>query len=468
MKKLLALALASLAASAVLGIQREYFVGVEYDNISEMPVNHGAQYYDNVIKNKYLWELTFDEWFNGPNFSGGWAGMRRKLENRGFVPVITYLGNFASNPVGGNHRSATNTSAVHIGYGIDLAEVTQIPELKGWQLINAWSWRFGNSLTREYIGNTFNVQQNYGGQSMLLSSLYLSYNSEILDGEYEIMLKFGRIAAGDNFMTKPIYWMYQNNAFDGNPVGAFNQTRLSAYPGSTWGAMAQISDSEGRYFKAGVYQINTARQDSLGMHGLDWSFNGDGVNSNYEIGWNINHDGSGKSPGNISAGVIASWYNAPHRDNPMASSPFNCTIYFQADYMIWNMGYIKRGEPYYIVRESEKYRDLRGIILWGVFQYDPYENLAYMPYFANGGLLFNAPFESRADDVICFGVAYGKYSDKLPTSERNSYEMVFELNYKYQINRFAFVQPNVQFVLNPCGGKYSDALVLGMQYGIAF
>ena len=42
------------------------------------------------------------------------------------------------------------------------------------------------------------------------------------------------------------------------------------------------------------------------------------------------------------------------------------------------------------------------------------------------------------------------------------------MNYKYQINRFAFIQPNVQFVLNPSGGKYSDALVLGMQYGVSF
>ena len=343
-----------------------------------------------------------------------------------------------------------------------------MPELKGWNLINAWSWRFGNSLTKEFIGNTFNVQQNYGGQSILLSSLYLSYNSDIDGGDYHMMIKFGRISAGDNFMTKPIYWLYQNNAFDGNPVGAFNQTRLSAYPGSTWGAMGQITDSEGRYFKAGVYKINTARQDSISMHGLDWSFDGDGVNTNYEIGWDINHDNSGRSPGNISAGIIASWYSAPHNDNPLVTSPFNCSIYFQANYMIYNMGYIKRDEPYYIVRESEKYRDLRGIILWGVFQYDPYENLAYMPYFASGGLLFNAPFESRADDVICFGVAYGKYSDKLTSYERGSYEMVFELNYKYQINRFAFVQPNIQFVLNPCGGKYPDALVLGMQYGVSF
>ena len=418
MKKLFTVILGFSATVSSLAIQREYFVGVEYDEISEMPINHGAQYYDNIIKDKYIWELSFDEWFNGPHFSGGWVGIRKKLENRGFVPVITYLGNFAGNPVGGNHKSSTNTSAVYLGYGLDLAELTQMPELKGWNLINAWSWRFGNSLTKEFIGNTFNVQQNYGGQSILLSSLYLSYNSDIDGGDYHMMIKFGRISAGDNFMTKPIYWLYQNNAFDGNPVGAFNQTRLSAYPGSTWGAMGQITDSEGRYFKAGVYKINTARQDSISMHGLDWSFDGDGVNTNYEIGWDINHDNSGRSPGNISAGIIASWYSAPHNDNPLVTSPFNCSIYFQANYMIYNMGYIKRDEPYYIVRESEKYRDLRGIILWGVFQYDPYENLAYMPYFASGGLLFNAPFESRADDVIRFGVAYGKYSDKLTSYER--------------------------------------------------
>ena len=124
-------------------------------------------------------------------------------------------------------------------------------------------------------------------------------------GDNSLMFKIGRIAAGDNFMTKPLYWLYQNNAFDGNPVGAFKQTRLPAFPGSAWGAMAQVTDSQGLYLKAGVYQINTEKQDSLNMHGLDWSFRGDGVNTNYEIGWDINHDGRRRSGGNIAEGVVA-------------------------------------------------------------------------------------------------------------------------------------------------------------------
>ena len=133
--------------------------------------------------------------------------------------------------------------------------------------------------------------------------------------------------------------------------------------------------------------------------------------------------------------------------------------------MIYNMGYVKEREPYYIVRDKDKWRDLRGIILWGAFQYDPYENLADMPIFVNGGLLFNAPFKSRADDVLCFGVAYGRFSDKYSDYRKDSYETVFEVNYKFQINRFSFIQPNVQYILNPNGGEISNALVLGIQFG---
>ena len=89
-----------------------------------------------------------------------------------------------------------------------------------------------------------------------------------------------------------------------------------------------------------------------------------------------------------------------------------------------------------------------------------------MPVFVNGGVLFNAPFKSRADDVLCFGVAYGKFSNKYADHRSDSYEAVFELNYKVQINRFSFIQPNVQYVLNTNGGEYGDAVVLGIQFGL--
>ncbi|GEM_PF-815649 len=443
--------------------QKEYFQVLIFDEQSDIPVAIGSDYYDKVQKNKTIFDMSFSEWFNGPQATANWLGGRRYIEEKGVVPTLSYLGNFAANPSGGMTRGASNTSSVNLGVGIDLQKFTGLDSLDGWSLGNTWVWRFGESLTKNRVGNAFSVQQNYGSQTIQLQSLFASYNKDIL-GDWHWTLKFGRFAGGDNFMTKPIYWLYQNNAFDGNPIGVFKQTKFSAYPAGSWAAFTQLSYKDGQYAKAGVYQINTERQDN--MHGLDWSFHSAGVNSNFELGWNFNHDASGKSPGNISAGVVASWYDAAHINDPSKYSYFNCSVYVQADYMVYNLGPVKEDEPYYIVRDSDKWRDLRGIVLWGAFQYDPYENLADMPVFVNGGVLFNAPFKSRADDVLCFGVAYGKFSNKYADHRSDSYEAVFELNYKVQINRFSFIQPNVQYVLNTNGGEYGDAVVLGIQFGL--
>ncbi len=469
MRKISLLLLFVTSISVAYAVNRDYFNNPLFDSETEMPIVQDAGYYDSIIKDRFVWELEYEEWFNGPHFTAGWGGTRRIFEENGIVPVLAYLGNFAANPSGGKARSSSVTSSVNLGVGIDLEKVTGIKELKGWTINNTWVWRFGDSLTEEFIGNEFNVQQNYGSQTLRMQSIFANYTRDFNGDDWTFTFRFGRFAAGDTFMTKPIYWLYQNNAFDGNPVGLFKQMKWSGYPGGTWAAYTKLSYRDGQYFKAGVYQINNDRQDSNYMHGLDWSFHSLGVNSNFEIGWDINHDDSGRSPGNISAGIAIDWYSAPHFSNSMVASTCMYTVYVQADYMLWNMGMVKTKEAHYITRGMSSYRDLRGIILWGVAQYNPNQETSLMPVFVNGGLLFNAPFKSRADDVLCFGVAYGKYSTKLSDEQkRGSYEAVLELNYKVQINRFLFVQPNVQYILNTGGGAYPDALVLGMQFGANF
>ncbi len=471
MRKSIAGILCALISSQVFGVVQRSYVNVEaFDEESEVPQSLFGNYSDDFYRNEEsILNLTLDQWYRGPHALGNLWGVRTVLDDYGITPLIGYLGNFAANPWGGDSHGATNTSSVHLGVGIDLAKLVKSDSLEGWSIGNTWVWRFGESLTKRYIHNAFNVQQNYGSQTIRLQSLYAVYSREIPNTDLRFTLKFGRIAAGDNFLTKPIYWLYQSNSIDGNPVGIFNQLKWSAYPGSTWGAYSQIKHSEGQYFRAGVYQINSDRQDSMGMHGLDWSFSGaDGVNANFELGWDINHDDSGESPGNISAGFAADWYNAQYVDNSGRSKPFNCTMYAQADYMIFNLGQVKTDDPRYIKRSEDSYRDLRGIVLWGIVQYDPYEELARMPWFASGGLLFNAPFTSRADDVLCLGFSYGKFSSSLDDPDlRGSYEIAVELNYKFQINRFSFVQPGVQFIVNTGGGEYPNAVVFGLQYGLS-
>jgi porin len=52
---------------------------------------------------------------------------------------------------------------------------------------------------------------------------------------------------------------------------------------------------------------------------------------------------------------------------------------------------------------------------------------------------------------------------------RPDYEWIFELGYRVQLTKFAYVQPDVQYVKQPGGtGDIPDATVLGMQIGVTF
>ena len=119
-----------------------------------------SEYYDNIVNNNPIWDLTFEQWYNGPHALGGLWGGRNSLDDMGIVPVFSYIGNFAANPDGGRSRGASLTSSVNLGLGVDLQKITSLKELEGWSIGNTWVWRFGDSLTKDRIGNTFNVQQN--------------------------------------------------------------------------------------------------------------------------------------------------------------------------------------------------------------------------------------------------------------------------------------------------------------------
>ncbi len=442
----------------------KYYPGL-YDADTGLPLVLGSEYYDKVMANKAIWQLSFEEWFNAPHLTASWFGLRRILEEQGIVPIITHVGDFVGNPTGGMSRGVALANSVSFGFGADLEKLSRTSALKGWTMGNYWSWDFGHDLSKRRIGNSFDVQQAYGDPTLNLSSLFVRYDGDVFSPDWKFMFKAGNFCPDENFLTSPIFWLYQNGAINGNPDGLGNQLRWAT--GNAWGAVVQVKYKDGQYLKAGVFKLNTDAQDAPDRHGLEFSFNGVGVNANFEAGWEIRHDDTGKSPGLVAVGLVTDWYDAAHFSNPQEVSTFGYSLYVQADYMVWNLGMVKNDEARYIRRSSDRYRDLRGLILWGTAQYNPNDETAKMPFFVNGGLFFNAPIISRADDVACLGFAYGRYSGKLQDNWlKNSHEAMVEMNYKAQINRFAYIQPTVQYVFNPSGGRYPDALVLGVQFGL--
>jgi hypothetical protein len=115
----------------------------------------------------------------------------------------------------------------------------------------------------------------------------------------------------------------------------------------------------------------------------------------------------------------------------------------------------------------------RGLIPFLSLLFAPDTSINTMPFFVNGGLVYRGPFASRPRDRAAFGVVYGSFSNELARSQRaarragsavgiQSYELVLELTYRFQLTGWLRMQPNVQYIINPgATGSIPDALSWG-------
>ncbi|HEY5792258.1 MAG TPA: carbohydrate porin, partial [Chthoniobacterales bacterium] len=99
-------------------------------------------------------------WWQGETLTGDWWGTRNWLKDSGVEVVFNYTTNLAGNPVGGQSQGFTYTDNIYFGLQLDLEK------LAGWngaQFTISGLDRNGTSLSQNFLGNQFTVQQIYGG-----------------------------------------------------------------------------------------------------------------------------------------------------------------------------------------------------------------------------------------------------------------------------------------------------------------
>lgn len=135
----------------------------------------------------------------------------------------------------------------------------------------------------------------------------------------------------------------------------------------------------------------------------------------------------------------------------------------------------KGNYTYYLLFDQMIYRtvDDKGIIPWTAILFAP-KNRDPFPFFMTAGIVFEGIVPTRKNDAFVLGIVYGKYSSDLRElqgrgdEKTQGFETVLEANYKAQITPFFYVQPDVQYIINPKGLGIPNALVLGAQFSITF
>jgi porin len=419
------------------------------------------------------------EWWQGETLTGDWWGMRNMLDDSGVEISANYTNNIAGNPVGGVGQGFTY--ADNFGFGVEL-DFEKLIGWPGFTVTVSGLNRDGTSLSQDYIQNQFTVQQVYGGSALMFYAL--AFEQRAFDDK--VSLKFGRFATGDDFASSPIYWLYMNNGIDGNPQALPVNTQFSAYPWAVWGARLRVEPTEEFNAQLGVYQVSD-RIFVRNYRGLDWSMRGDdGVQFLMQLGWTPEFFKRPVEPAATNDGkMIVDGKSAKKLTAPVEMKGYPGHYWFGLYYSPWDFpqfGTTERASNSYgfywhadqMVFQESPGSD-QGLTVWSAFVFSPQQNIAKLPFQVNGGLVYKGLIPTRDNDYTGLGAVYGIFSDDYAQTVADSgggnpsYELVFEANYKIQISRFAFVQPNVQWVINPGGtGNIPNALVLGAQMGVTF
>jgi porin len=395
---------------------------------------------------------------------GDWHCLREELANEGVIFSSTYTNNVLGDVSGGMKQGWRYDHSVGWDANFDLERFVG---MLGTQFHISGLWRAGQNLSKAVVGNDIVCSTIFGNEQFRFYSLCLE--KDLLDKKLNV--RFGRIAAGDDFATSPLYGIFVSNAVDGVPISIPINMFFSVYATATWGVRAKYNINKDFYILSGLYDGDAAvsRND---MYGFDFSLRlKQGLAFAEEFAYAPEKGiGPEELPGHYKAGI---YYNgATCRDlyadingNSFAVTNLdtkkhigNYNVYIHADQMVYH----KKGTVD------------QGLTPLMVVTLGP-EDINKFPFLLMGGLVYKGLVPTRGDDTTAFEVVYAKYSNDLKRSQQSvgtefqQYEMMLEFTHKIMITKWMYMQPDLQYIIQPSGtGNIDDALVIGFQMGLTF
>lgn len=421
-----------------------------------------------------------EEWWNGRYATGNWLGVRDTLEDRGVRFRANWRGNYLGIVSGGLQQRAGFSQEINFDLGIDAAKLTRAEVLEGLTFTGNVRWREATYSINKYTGTdgTFRPDAYTGGAGWRFRKAYATYTTpELFGRENFLTISGGWQVPTDLFLVQPESKLFTNQTI--RTAKGINPNLPWGGSFSTWGGYLRIEPVDWAYVQSGLYLAYPFGTDPLN-HGLafrgyapDPSLNG--IYSLNEIGFTP-EIGPEKLAGKYAAGFI--YWGVERTGFDGVPYDGNFQFYWQLDQRLTRENSIA---PRQVPDPSGKGTitehgrgDDQGLYWFSTVNFAPPVNNV-MQFYVLGGLVYKGLIPGRDRDQAGLAFAYGEYSFDAASLDRSrgrnprTYQAVLEFDYRFQVNRFAYVQPLIQYIINPgARGLAQNNTILGVHLGVNF
>jgi len=443
-------------------------------------------------------ESALSEWWNGKYMTGNWFGVRDSLEDRGIKLGGRWTGDFYG--VVDSQRGSRGFFDQEIKFTgeVDFSKLLDTDALKGLKGFGEVRWRDprSNSNPNSYVQASSNFQPSHfqSGTMWRMMSFGLEYSTPELFGMKEfVTLRGGWLQPQKEFIDQPLSKLFVNNAFESSKGIGANIPFSSSF--STWGGTLKVKPLSWYYAKAGLFMAYPSSTSSSN-HGLAFAGYGpdsskNGLLAMGETGFTPKI-GASELPGKYAFGGYYYGQDKPSFNGTSNYGQYG--FYWQADQMLFREPAVEESAPLgkgpsdgksvadgksgksfkAPVADKPKLND-QGLNFFSLVTFAPkYNNI--LPFYFQTGLVYKGLIPTRDEDLTMFAFGYGNYSyyniealQERGVVNQPNYTMVLEFDYRIQVNKWAYFQPFVQYIVKPAGtGAVANATVLGFQTSVTF
>lgn len=387
--------------------------------------------------NKVSAEKTLvKNWLDGDYATGKWFGARPLFEDHGVTVNSSLLISPFMKTSGGSYGEGSGKS--YSLFNLSVTVDTEKAGLwKGGTFYTLYQRKTGYGLAGPTgaMGDWMTFDGWEGRQINQISECW--YQQKLLNDK--LRLKIGKQDANIDFGFLNSGWDFMNLAFSVNPT-----VPMPTYPDqANFGFVAEINPKEWLSIRNGTYsKFNVP----FNISEIEFKPTIKKLPGRYSIGaWEMSDSNGMSVAENVDYAASTINYNNFNR---------NYGVYAQFEQMVYK-------------ENKDDENDMQGLVVFGQFGMSP-SNRNDMSRYVGGGLHYIGPIPKRDKDRAGIAVASGTFASRLGdiTSQIGN-ETAIEAFYRIQVTPWFYLQPDVQFIMNP-SGYYSNSVAIGLRTVITF